>query len=351
MIRIPHSRPSLTQAEVRALARVLASCQLGYGSTVHRFEEALCKFVGLPYAIAVVSGSAAIQLALVSMGVRPTDTVALPTYCCAAILNAVHHVGAKPLLVDIDPRDFNISLGSLRRAIARTKRIRAIIVPHMFGTPAPIGQICRLGIPVVEDCAMALGGRDGRGRLLGTIGEVCVSSFYATKLMTTGTGGAILTRDSSIAEDVSDLVRYDNRQDYRPRYNYSMGALQAALGIVQLRRFSRFLKRREQIARLYYRGLAGLPIRLPVRDKARLYYRFVIDLGRPAEGFIEYMARKGIECKRPVYKPLHHYFPGVGRFPGADAVHRSCVSIPIYPGLKNREISVIIKAIRGFFMV
>jgi dTDP-4-amino-4,6-dideoxygalactose transaminase len=321
---IPHSRPTLGTEEERAAVRVLRSGMIGGGEEVDRFERVLGKTIGGGRATAVHTGSAALHLALLGLGVGAGDRVVVPSYTCAAVLNAVLYVGAEPILADVSPATANLNPDDVKRRLrAGTK---AIIAPHMMGRPAPIRELRALGVPVIEDCAMALGGK------VGLEGEVSVFSFYATKMIATGHGGAVAARDRAIVRRIADLVEYDNREDYRVRHNYRMSALTAAVGRAQLAKLPDFVKRRRRIADYYYRTLG-----LGETPPGHVFYRFVIRVG-PVERFVRFMASRGVECKRPVYRPLHRYFARPsGEFPGAEELHRNWASIPIYPSLDRGE--------------
>jgi dTDP-4-amino-4,6-dideoxygalactose transaminase len=332
---IPHSRPTIGREEERAAVRALRSGMVGGGEEVDRFEQELGRLVGGRRATAVHTGSAALHLALLGLGVGPGDRVVLPSYTCAAVLNAVHYVGAEPILADVLPDTSNLDPSDVRvRLRARTK---AVIAPHMMGRPAPIRELRELGVPVVEDCAMALGGDVGRE------GDVSVFSFYATKMMATGHGGAVLARDRAAAGRIADLVEYDNREDYRVRYNYRMSGLVAAVGRAQLAKVSEFVKRRRRIADYYHRTLElGEP------PPGHVFYRFVLRVG-PVGRFVRFMASRGIECKRPVFRPLHRYVAGPsGEFPGAEELHRHWASVPLYPSLHREEMERVAEAVRHF---
>lgn len=330
---IAHSRPTLGPEEERAAVRVIRSGMLGGGDEVARFERELEKAVGRGRATAVHTGSAALHLALLGLGVGGGDRVVLPTYTCAAVLNAVHYTGAEPVLADVLPETCNLDPDDVKRRLrAGTK---AIIAPHMMGRPAPIRELRALGVPVVEDCAMALGAEVGRE------GELAVYSFYATKMMATGHGGAVLARDRSIVRRIADLVDYDNREDYKVRHNYRMSALAAALGRAQLAKVADFVKRRRRIADYYYGTLElGEP------PPGHVFYRFVLRTG-PVERFVRVMASRGIDCKRPVYRPLHRYLgASSGEYPGAEELHRNWCSIPLYPSLRREEMERVALAVR-----
>ncbi len=249
-----------------------------------------------------------------------------------AVLNAVRTVGAEETLADVDPATGNLDPADVKRRLRRGTR--ALIVPHLFGRTAPIGELRRFGIPIVEDCAMSLGGRTGLA------GEISVFSFYATKMMATGHGGMVVAGDRTLHGRVRDRVEYDNRDDYKVRYNYRMSALVAALGRAQLRRLPEFVKRRRRIAEYYYGalGLGAVPL-------DHVFYRFVVRVG-PVAPFVRFMAALGIECKRPGYRPLPQVLGRAsGEYRGAEELHRSFASIPLYPALRAGEMDRVVGAL------
>lgn len=331
---IPHSRPTTGAEEERAAIRVLRSGMLGGGEEVDRFEAELRTAIGGGKATAVHTGSAALHLALLGLGVGPGDRVVLPSYTCAAVLNAVNYTGAEPVLADVDPATANLDPDDVKRRLrAGTK---AIIAPHLLGRTAPIRELRALGVPVVEDCAMALGGK------VGLLGDVSVFSFYATKMMATGHGGAVLARDRAVVRRIADLIDYDNREDYRVRHNYRMSALAAAVGRAQLAKLPDFVQRRRRIADYYYRTLElGEP------PSGHVFYRFTVRVDS-VERFVRFMASRGVECKRPVFRPLHRYLAGTGEYPGAEDWHRHAASIPLYPSLRRDEMERVARAVLEF---
>lgn len=311
---IPHSAPTVGAAELREVSRVLRSGQIADPSA---FERALSGFLGAP-ARAVHSGSAALHLALLALGVGKGQRVGVPAYACAAVLHAVKYTGAEPVFLDCN-EDGNVT------GVAG----RVSIVPHMFGLPSDVR-----GPRIVEDFAMALGARRPRGPAMG--------SFYATKVITTGHGGFVS------GCDVDDLISYDNRDDFRVRYNYRMSGIAAAVGAAQLRRLPLFIKRRRRIADYYFRELADARVDLPARHPEHVYYRYVVR-ARNAEALLRFLRARGIEAKRPVYRPLHLYFPKFrGKCRGAEDLWRRAVSIPLYPSLALRDAGRVVEAIRAF---
>jgi perosamine synthetase len=336
MKHISHSKPALNKKDLAAVNNVLKSGALVQGRYVSEFEGKVSRYLGVKAGVAVNSGTSALHLALLALGVGPKDEVILPSFVCSALLNAVSYTGARPRIVDVNEDDFNISPLEVKKAL--NKRTKAIIVPHMFGYPADLRELSRFGVPVIEDCAQSIGARY-RGRRAGSFGVVSICSFYATKVITTGEGGMVLSDQTKISGRIRDLRQYDHASNSQTRYNYKMTDFQAALGISQLQRMPEFIKRRKQIAHMYDRSLTGLDLILPPKeqDRSPIYYRYVIKVRSRAINFIEQLRKKGIGAAAPVFQPLHHLVQGA-QCPMADQLMGQCVSIPIYPDLTNGQV-------------
>jgi dTDP-4-amino-4,6-dideoxygalactose transaminase len=335
METIPHSRPAIGQEEIGAVTAVLQSGQLAQGEKVENFEKALAAQLGLGCAAAVASGTAALHLALSALEIGEGDEVAVPSFVCPALLNVIRCCRAVPLVADIDPATFNIDVDDLKRRL--TRKTRAVVVPHLFGLPASIQEIVALGVPVIEDCAQALGSRVG-GAFAGSFGTLSVFSFHATKVICTGEGGMVASGDRRLIERIRDLRDYDEKDDGRLRYNYKLTDLQAALGLVQLGRLPELLARRQTLAGRYGDRLRGCPgIRLPasVPGCRHIYYRYVIR-AEQAAGLLAAGAEAGIAYRRPVFKPLHRYL-GLKGYPETERALTDAVSLPLYPSLSDAE--------------
>jgi dTDP-4-amino-4,6-dideoxygalactose transaminase len=294
----------------------------------------------------VSSGTAALHLALLALGVGVGDEVILPTLVCAAPLHAVLATGARPRLADCDPATANLDVAAVRRALRR--RTRAIVVPHAFGLPADLAELCALGPPVIEDCAQALGAAY-RGRPAGALGDICILSFYATKMLAAGEGGMVLSNRRRVVHRVRDLRGYDERETFRPRFNYKMTDLAAALGLCQLGRLDGFLARRRALAAVYDRALAGAPVGLPPRppDREHALHRYVVRVRHRggAGPVLSALAARGIAARRPIFRPLHALLRAAG-FPGGTDAWRTMVSLPIYPSLPAAQARRVARALR-----
>lgn len=332
---ISHSRPTLDQDDYRHVMNVMKSGMLVQGEQVDRFEENLSSFIGVKNGVAVSSGTAAIHLSLIALGIGREDEVIIPSYVCPALLNAVMYVNAVPVIADINRSTFNIDADDLKKRI--TKKTKAIIVPHMFGLAAEIDRIISFGIPVIEDCAQSIGALY-QDHYAGTFGVCSIFSFYATKMLATGEGGMVLSDDDGLSKTIRELRDYDEKDLYSVRYNYKMTDIQAALGISQLKKVPSFIERRRKIADFYAGTLQKKTFSIPEvpGERKHIYYRYVLLLDN-ASGFIKEMKRKGIECKRPVFKPLHRYL-GLSGYPVTEEIWNKAVSIPIYPSLSDEEL-------------
>jgi len=338
---IPHSRPTVAEDDAQAVARVVRGGGLAQGPEVAAFERALAARLGVEDAAAVASGSAALELALRGLGIGAGDEVLIPSYVCDALHHAVTRCGGGPVLVDADPATFSLSpLDAKRRVTART---RAVIVPHAFGLAADLESFVALGVPIVEDCAQALGAVV-EGRPVGSRGQAAVCSFYATKLLTTGEGGLVAGPRALVA--AARAARdYDERVDLAPRFNYKLTDLQAALGRSQLARFDAFLARRRAIAARYRARLAGLPCRVPADAGGRhVYHRFVIEIERPVDGVIAALERRGVAARRPVFRPIHRAL-GLGDYPEAERLWTRTLSLPCYPTLSDDDVDAVATAL------
>lgn len=344
-MHIPHSRPTLNSHDADLVDRVVHSGYVSEGPQVLEFERAFARYQGQKGAVAVHSGTAALHLALVALGVGKGDEVIIPSYVCTALLNAVLYVQARPRVVDVHFEDGNISTEAIQKNI--TKKVKALIVPHMFGQPADIADLMGFGVPVVEDCAQAIGA-SYENKKVGNFGAAAVFSFYATKMMTTGEGGMVTSGQGGVLNRVRDEHNYDHKKEYHIRYNYKMTDIQAALGRAQLERLPKMIHHRRQIADHYTAAFSSAKIQLPPRVKGKdpVFFRYVIKVPHNRERIIRYLKTKGIGAAAPVFNPIHVYLKKKG-FPHTERLMREAVSIPIYPSLTDREADYVAVNVRA----
>jgi len=340
-LRVPHSRPSVSEEDALAVARAVRAGRLAQGPEVEAFEAELAARLGVEAVAAVSSGSAALELALQALAVGAGDEVIVPSYVCDALWHAVRRCGATPVLADADPD--TLSLSAKGTAARTTPRTRAVIVPHAFGLAVDLEPFLALGVPVVEDCAQALGAVVA-GRPAGSRGALAVCSFYATKMLATGEGGAVAGPADLIAR-VRDARAYDERLDLAPRFNAKLTDLQAALGRSQLRRLDQFIARRREVAGRYRARLAGAGCRLPADAGERhVYHRFIVGVEVSVDRVQARMAAAGVTARRPVFRPAHRAL-GLSGYPEAERLWTGALSIPCYPALTDAEADHVVAAL------
>ncbi|MBI5523514.1 MAG: DegT/DnrJ/EryC1/StrS family aminotransferase [Desulfarculus sp.] len=356
---IPISRPHLDQREERYLLEALRSTWISStGPFVERFEEDLAAYLGLPHAVSTTNGTAALHLALATLGIGPGDEVLIPNLTFAATGNAVYMTGARPVLVDSRPGHWNLDPDSLAGAI--TPRCKALIVVHLLGHACPMEPILaiarRHGLLVVEDCAEALGCTD-QGRRVGGFGHIGAFSFFANKVMTTGEGGACVTSDPALFERLQDLRAHGmarGRQYWHQfvGFNYRMTNLSAALGVAQLEKLDHMLQKRREVRRLYDRLLGSLPgIRInfeaPGQTIDWLYPLFLDQeaLGLSRDQALASLREAGIDA-RPMFYPLH-LMPPFAEAPRANGLGNSTrwglsgLLLPLYPDMEPAQVEYV----------
>ena len=346
---IPHSKPTLGIEESKAIIKVLSSGHITQGEQVKEFEQLFARFLGLNSAVAVNSGTSALHLALYALGIGKGDEVIIPSLVCTALLNAINYLGAKPVIADINAYDYNISFSDVKKRI--TKRTKAIIVPHIFGRPSyEFHRFLELEVPIIEDCAQSIGAKY-EGANLGTLGDIGIYSFYATKVFTTGEGGMVVSKSKDLVNRIDDLREYDNKHDYEIRFNYKMSDLQAAIGLEQLRKLPEFICKRKDVAEKYNIAFNKLPFNFPqvFSHIEPIWYRYIVLYERVAE-LIRFFHEKNIFVSRPIFKPLHRYLYFSNEdYPVTEKVFKQLLSFPIYPSLKTSDREKIIGRTIQFF--
>lgn len=329
---IPHSRPWIADADVQVVTAILRSEMVGQGATVERFEAGFSHWLGMnQQGIAVSSGSAALQLALMALGVSSGDEVILPTYVCRSVFDAVRAAGGTPVLADVGHQGL-VTPSDVAPIIGL--RTKAVIVPHLFGAFADVAAFRTFGVPIVEDCAQAV----DRPEHWKIGGDIAVFSFHPTKCLTTGEGGMAVAVDPNLNARMRAIRdgRLASRVLLAP-----MSDLAAALGLTQLGRYDHALERRRAIARTYRRALgdeAPFHLRRTPWDRT-MHFRFVVTAADGVEKAVEIFASRGVIVRRAVDTLLHRLEGRSDRmFPVATELFETLVSVPIYPALSDDEV-------------
>lgn len=375
---LPFALPDIGEEEIAEVVDSLRSGWLTTGPKTRRFEEDFAAFIGSgTQAIAVNSATAGLHLALEGLGIGPGDEVITTPYTFTATAGVISHLGATPVLVDIDPETLNIDINKIERAI--TSRTRVIMPVHFAGLACEMGPLIsiarRHGLKIVEDAAHALPAKYNE-RLIGSLDtNATVFSFYATKTITTGEGGMIVTRDKKLAERCRVMRLHGISRDafdrYRstrpswhyeiiaPGFKYNLTDIASAIGIQQLKKAWDFQRRRDAMAGRYDACLRDLPVRLPAHAPEgglHAWHLYVIRLNQTApvirDEFISRMADRGIGCSVH-FIPLHlHPFwreklrLQAEDYPVALHEYERAVSLPLYTRMSEADQQRVIGAVR-----
>jgi perosamine synthetase len=376
-MEIPLARPYTDEAEVAAAAAVIRSGWVSQGARAAEFEHRVAEYTGACFAIATNSCTSALHLSLYLQGVGRGDEVICPSFTCFATANAIRHVGAFPVFVEIDPRTFNLDPAAVAAAV--TPKTRAVMAVHQIGLAAdmdPIREIARRhGLAVVEDGATALGG-EYRGKRIGGLGSPTAFSFHPRKIITTGEGGMITTDDEALAErarivrshgaSVSDLERHKARGTIYAAYpevgyNYRMTDIQAAVGVEQMKKLPYILGRKQEIGRWYDEHLAAVAeVQAPfVPEYANHSYQSYLITLKPQyeidrDVLLRQMAARGISCRHGI-APMHwepyyrQLYPGL-TLPVTEAVSRTTMFLPIFPSMTEAELQYIVDTLKELLL-
>lgn len=380
---LPFALPDIGPEEIEAVAESLRSGWVTTGPRARAFEEEFAAQLGVPEAVAVNSATAGLHLALEALGIGPGDLVLTTTNTFTATAEVVRYLGADIVLADIDDRTMNLSATTVRQALAeldqtapeRAARLKAMIPVHFGGQACPMEELMAIaaerGLRVVEDAAHALPCTAG-GQPAGTLGDVGVFSFYATKTMTTGEGGMAVTADRDLAARMRRMRLHGiNREVWdryvarsaswyyevvAPGFKYNLPDPAAAMGRVQLRRLSAMWNRRRTIAERYLEAFAQDPrliLPWPVRpEDVHAWHLFVVRLERgDRDRFIDGMTRRGIGTSvhfiplhlHPYWRDRYGYRPE--QFPVALRSYRQSVSLPIYSRMTDEDVERVIAAV------
>ena len=369
--------PQIERDEIDEVVDCLESGWIGTGPRVARFEKEFSAYKSQPFAAGVSSCTAAMHLSVLAAGVGEGDEVITTPLTFCATVNAIVHAGATPVLADVDPLTMNIDPAQVEARI--TPKTKAILPVHFAGRAANMDALMEIaerhGLKIIEDCAHAIE-TEYRGRKAGTFGDFGCFSFYATKNVTTGEGGMVLTRNEEDLARIKMLALHGMSNDAWKRFSdegykhyfvvetgfkYNMMDLQAALGIHQLRRVESNWRRREEIWQQYNEAFAGLPVTLPAEpepDTRHAYhlYTILIDEDRAGitrDGFLEAMTARNIGVgvhylsvpEHPVYQEKFGWRPQ--DYPQAMRIGRQTVSLPLSAKLTDAEVARVIEAVRG----
>jgi dTDP-4-amino-4,6-dideoxygalactose transaminase len=368
--------PFIGADEIREVVATLKSGWLSSGPRVEKFESQFRKYIGCKFAVALNSCTAGIHLSLLACGIKPKDEVITSPLTFAATANVILHAGAKPVFADVNRDSMNIDPREIKKRI--TPKTKAIIPVHFAGRPCDMDEITAIshkyGLFIIGDAAHAVGAAY-KNRKIGQIGDFTCFSFYANKNITTGEGGMVTTNNPhwtkkirilsmhGISQDAWKRYTQDDLRHYQvlcPGFKYNMTDIQAAIGIHQLSKINKWLKRRTQIWKRYDQALKGLPLKTPFKDEAHIsharhLYTILLDIDKLKCNRFEIKKRlrkenigTGIHFislhLSPYYKKAFGYTRG--DFPNAEYISDRTLSLPLSAKLKDRDIEDVISAVR-----
>jgi len=375
---LPFALPLLGEDEITEVTDTLRSGWLTTGPKTAQFEKDFCEFIGADYALAVNSATSGLHLALEAIGVGKGDKVITTPYTFTATAEVIRYLGADPILVDIDPKTFNIDPDKIRKIAGQYDNIKAIMPVHFAGQSCEMDAIREIANEynwkIVEDAAHALP-TTWQGEMIGTLSDITVYSFYVTKTIATGEGGMIVSNNEDyikrmkvmrlhgINRDVFDRYTSDKPSWFyeivEPGYKYNMTDIAASLGIHQLKKAWNFQKRRKWMATQYNEAFSDLPVKTPYvayPKDTHSWHLYVLQLELESlsinrDRFIELMAEEGIGTSvhfiplhlHPYWRDQYGYKPE--DFPIALDVFNRAVSLPIYPKMTDDDVERVITAV------
>lgn len=342
---ITHSKPWINDVDRKAIDSILASGMIAQGQQVRQFEEMCARFLCVNDAVAVSSGTAALILALKALGLPEGAEVILPTYVCKNVAQAIVSTGYVPVLCDVGD-EWNMTPETVKKSISN--RTGAIIVVHIFGIMVDVNKFKQFRIPLIEDACQAFGAKLDN-RIAGTIGDLGCFSFHATKCLTTGEGGLVVSSNRGLIERMRSLR--DGEPDALLRIATPMTDLQAALGLSQLSQYNDFLKRREEISNRYFESLTDLPLELPYAIRSHsIFFRYPVQVKGDFRKICQQFADHGVQVRHGVDALLHWSIAQPGRvYPNAERLFSTTLSLPIYPALTLDNQHMVIRGCRSIF--
>lgn len=363
-MKIQIARPYIDKDDIEGVVEVLESGWLSLGPKYKEFEEKLAEYVGVKYACVVSSGTAALHLGVRALGLKSGDEVITSPFSFVASSNCLLYEGVKPVFVDIEETTFNIDPSLIEQAI--TKKTKAILPIHIFGQSAEMDEIMRVAkkykLKVLEDSCESLGATY-RGKMVGTTGDIGTYAFYPNKQMTTGEGGMIIT-DSKELYDLCDSMRNQGRSkngDWliheRLGYNYRLDEMSASLGITQLKKLDWMIEEKRKIAFWYNEVLKDIKdIEIPKvgANRTHSWFIYVVRIkNSKRDKLTDGLGKAGIQTKP--YLPVIHLQPFMrkmfnlkkGDFKVAENISEETLALPLFIGLKQKDVEYIANKIKN----
>lgn len=359
---IPIAKPMIGEKEIKAVNDVLRSGMLAQGEEVAQLEKEFAKYLGVKYAVATSSGTTALHLALLALGIGKGDEVITAPFSFIASSNCLLFVGAKPVFADVNEVDFNINPVAIEKRI--NKKTKAILIVHLYGQTCEMASILKIArkhrLILIEDACQAHGA-EYKGKKAGSFGKVSCFSFYPTKNMTTSEGGMVVSDKKRLTDKLALLRNHGQEQRYFHKllgYNFRMTNIAAAIGRVQLKKLEKFNKKRITNAEYLSKKLRAIkgiipPAVLPYRR--HIFHQYTVrvteEYGLTRDELKEKLIKKdiGFGIYYPRLIPDQKLYRGLGfkeNFPIAKRLTRQVLSLPIHPALTKKDLDFIVRVIR-----
>ena len=371
IMKVPYFKPWITMQDKKSILKALDNRWLTNGPILSKFENSFKKFTNTRFALGVSNATHGLHIILKSLNIKPGDEVLVPTFTFASSADVVTYCGAKPILVDVNPDTFNLSVEQIEKKI--TKKTKAIIVVHYGGQSCEMDKINSISkkhnLKIIEDCAHALGSTF-KEKKCGSFGNAGCFSFYPTKIITTGEGGMISTNERILYEKIKLLRTHGMTATPHDRekvaeweydikemgYNYRLDEIRSSLGLSQFNRVNKINKMRINVARKYDKGISkieGLTIPSKSNNSNHIYHLYTIKVSKKypmsRNELFKHLHKKGIGTSVQ-YTPLHllSYFKkkfNTKDFPNANKIKDEILCLPIFPTMSDREINYVINAL------
>lgn len=367
---IPIARPSIGSEELKEVEKVFSSGWLGMGSVVFDFENKIKDYIGVKHAIAVNSGTSAIHIALDAVGIGQLDEVLVPSLTFVGSIQPIIACGAKPVFCEVDKDTMNIDVGDVKKKI--TDKTKAIIPVHYGGEPCQMDELLDLArgknIHIIEDAAHAFGSLY-KGKRIGSFADITCFSFDPIKNITCGEGGAVVTNDEKIAQDVirkrilgidkDTWHRYKNERSWfyevvTSGFRYHMSNINAAIGIVQMGKLEGFIEKKRNICHIYdnaFKDIKGID--LLARNYENIApFSYVVKIKNRRDEFLQYLNENGVGAGiqyipnhlQPRFKEFH-----TSPLRVTEDVYKQILALPLYPDMQDHDISKVIDTVTGYF--
>jgi len=356
---IPIAKPIIGDREKDLVRKVLDSGNLNCGQYTTMFEAKLAQVLNLEHTVAVSSGTAALLIAYMALGLKQGDKVLTTPFTFYATASCLKFLGVTPIFVDVDPYTFNISPDAMEKKLQTNEGIKAVVIVHLYGLPCDMDNIMTLvrkyNLLLVEDCAQAMGSEYSSNKV-GTFGDMATFSFYPTKHITTGEGGLVATNNLDLANKARLLRNHGQSKKYYHTMlglNFRMSDLNAAIGLAQLERFPEFIASRRSNAEFYKKEINNCLFHKPIEPAAcyHTYHQYTLVSDAPRQAVIEHLEQHAIGYG--IHYPLTLQAQPVFRehaanCPTAEELANRVFSIPVHPSLSQADLEAVADCLNNF---